>query len=350
MNESVNSTCGLLRVRLAKLEIAITSPAAGIGAASCVLAIFLIIASKVYRSYTHRINLYLTIAALCRTVVIGLQVLPIDINQPSNATVRVKSGWGVPCAAIGFLTEYLFQSESLIRIWICSYVFGFAFFRFQFNRTRCELTGLLIVLILPALTTWIPFIDNSYGLTGTNCWVITKCNGRHFEGYLYLILIEDSLYSTLLIISSVMVAAVVISFCRGAFKQGSTLQECHRAAVKAIIPLLVYPIVEICVTVIKGVKNIYYTSVISTADDEETKFVSGTLVVLLYLITPLSLPAALVLYSDVRSGLCKKKRSTKIASSYGGTVHSTSDHPPLVSSTYFIVSKESTDTAQLIIK
>ena len=349
MNESINTTCGLVRVRLAKLEITITSPAVVVGAASCVVAIFLIIASKVYRSYTHRINLYLAITALCRTVVIGLQVLPIDINQPSNAAVRVKRGWNVPCTAIGFLTEYLFQSESLIRIWICTYVFVFAFFRFQLNHSKCEITGLLITLILPALTTWIPFIDNSYGLTGTNCWVITKCNGQHMDGTVYLILIEDSLYSTFLIISAMMVAAVIVSFCRGACKQGS-LQVCHQAAVKAIIPLLVYPIVEICVTVIKGTKNIY-TSVIGTADNEETKFISGTMVVLLYLITPVSLPAALVLYSDVRSGLCKKKRSVKIEPSYGSTVHSTSDCAPVISSTHFIVSTGSTtEAAQLIIK
>ena len=158
----------------------------------------------------------------------------------------------VPCTAIGFLTEYLFQSESLIRIWICTYVFVFSFFRFQLNHTKCEIAGLLTTLILPALTTWIPFIDDSYGFTGTNCWGISKCNGRHFE--VYLILVEDSLYSTFLTIS--VAAVIIVSYCRGACKQGS-LQACHRAAVKAIIPLLVYPIVEICVTVIKGTKNIW---------------------------------------------------------------------------------------------
>ena len=279
---------------------------------------------------------------------IGLQMLPVDFNQLSNDTVRVKRGWDVPCAAIGFLSEYLFQSESLIRVWICAYVFVFAFFRLHLNLVKHEIAGLLTVLILPAFTTWIPFIGNSYGLAGTNCWVKTRCNGRHVDAFVYLIFIEDTMYNVFLLISSVMVAAVIVLFCRGACKQG-TLQVCHRTAVKAILPLLLYPIVELCVSVIKSTKNIY-SSIARTSNEEEMKFISGTMVVFMYLLAPVSLPFALAFYFDVRLGLCVKKKLQTIQPSYGGTVHPTSRNAAATSRTHFVVSALSVDSAPLIIK
>lgn len=54
----------------------------------------LIVVTKIYRHYVHRLTMYLAAAGLLHAVAIGLEVIPIDLSRPDNSTVSLRDNWG----------------------------------------------------------------------------------------------------------------------------------------------------------------------------------------------------------------------------------------------------------------
>ena len=98
------------------------------------------------------------------------------------------------------------------------------------------------MFLLPFLVFWIPVVSNSFGQTSVWCWI--RCSSRG----------GDSLGATLgpilvlYLISVVMVFVVVVRFLIE-LKRGH-VRDAHKAALKEVLPLLIYP--EMC-SVVFGV-------------------------------------------------------------------------------------------------
>ena len=147
---------------------------------ACVLAIVFILASKVYKKFVYRLTLYLIIVALLEPVVSILDVLPVYRN---GTAVAVRVGFEGFCSLVGFLSVVVTWMELLVICWIVLYLVMVLVFRHSANaiKVKYEACGLAVVLLLPLVVTWVPFVYDMYGLSEEICW--TKLSNNNACDY-----------------------------------------------------------------------------------------------------------------------------------------------------------------------
>ena len=164
---------------LEALEIVnICISAAGVLASA--VAIIFILVSKGYKKFVHRLTLYLIVAVQFDGVVSILQAVPVYYT---GAVVATREGLKGLCAAAGFLSNVADWLELLVICWIVLYLAVVLVFKCSANtiRRKHEICGLTVILVLPFLLNWVPFLKNLYGLSGGNCWM--KPSVRNYRDY-----------------------------------------------------------------------------------------------------------------------------------------------------------------------
>eukprot|EP00731_Ephydatia_muelleri_P015782 Em0009g206a len=213
-----------------QLYVAIEAVFAVISSLACLVTIVLFVVVQAYRSYVHRLTLYLAITNLFFSVSLGLSVAPIDTER---YPISPRPGWNGACIAFGFLTQYFGYSSTLATLWICANIFALSVFNVKIGKRGCEVGGYLVMFLLPFLVFWIPIVSNSFGQTSVWCWI--RCSSRG----------GDSLGASLgpilvlYLISVVMIFVVVVRFLIE-LKRGH-VRDAHKAALKEVLPLLIYP-------------------------------------------------------------------------------------------------------------
>lgn len=220
------------------------------GSLANLLTIFLIVWTRAYRQHVHRLTLYLAILGLCFSVALGLDVIPADIDA-GNSYVVVRSGWHWDdvCTAIGFVIEHLAFSRSLASLTVCFYIFMLAVFEVKLNRTVHEVSGVAMILFLPALLSWIPFVHRTYGLAGVWCWMKVDCsNSNNSSESLFSKDVEIGMVALDIVpnvASLVLICAVGVVFGRRArtirMPEYMYLRKQHWLALKEVFPLSLYP-------------------------------------------------------------------------------------------------------------
>ena len=342
-----------MTIKDAKLTIALNSLAAVIGSASSLAAVMIIIALRVYSSYAYRITLYLAIVSLLDRILLGLEVLPANVDGPDNVTVDVKNGWEDACKTIGCIDQYFSLCKPLAVLWLCLYVFVLAAFRVQLQLIRHEVAGLLSVFVIPLFIVWIPFLHNGYGLTGTWCWIKDSCNGTHLQNSGFKLGVADGPVLLAHVTSLGLIAIIITVFCKGSL-QTSYLQRCNQTVLKKLLPLLLYPALYSIAVAVSTAKDVYFTITKPVKGDD--MFVAELVVVVLLQTFTVALPISLLLHSDVRgalrSTLCRKlkqkERTIQTTCSSKATIHITSQPYPATSQVVFITHSES-DSDPLII-
>ena len=206
-----------------------------------VTAIFIIVRTRACGLFHHRLILYLTIAGILRTVAYTLQVLPVDIDVPDTDPVRVRKGWEGMCVLGGFMIHSASYIQTFTVMWTCAIVFG-QVLCFKKTGLKHEIAGVAIVIIAPFLFTWEPFITNSYGFSGTRCWIIdTKCNVSYDDAYAIEMAtnIVPNLLLSLLGLTLIVWAVVVLT----TKLIGKAFEHYLWIAMKEILPLAIYPTV-----------------------------------------------------------------------------------------------------------
>ena len=129
---------------------------------SCFLVIALILLLKKYRFFVQRLILYLSITALLYSLAAALA--KTDYRSPDD----FPHGF---CTAMGFITQYT-QWSLLLSITIITLDI---LIRVCLNRSThgLELIYILVIMFLPALFNWLPFLYNMYGPSGAWCWIKT---------------------------------------------------------------------------------------------------------------------------------------------------------------------------------
>ena len=278
------------------LYIALNATFSAIGILCCLATIVLIFSLKIHRQYIHRLQLYIAIFCCLFNAALALEIIPVDT---SGICVRVKQGWNETCIAFGFVAQYFGFAKSFSMLWICWYVFMLAIFRFQMKR---EKTGIAVVLILPSLFAWIPFLYQSYGLNGVWCW-IKNDPGSKYKGTLQSGLVAGADFVVHLV-STVMIAVVGIMFCKGAYTHNSILKHQHLLALKEVLPLLVYPAVDCMGAILVAVKTLYFN-----LQHENSDFLIIQMVAIAVLqVSTVLLPISLLLHPSVRILACSQKQ------------------------------------------
>ena len=272
-----------------QLYVVIDAVFAVISSLACLATIALVVAVRAYRSYIHRLTLYLAITSLCFAVSLGLSVAPVDTD---SYPISLRSGWNDTCIAFGFLIQYFSLSSALSTLWICINVFALSVFNVKAGRCGCEVIGYLIIFFIPCLVFWIPVVSNSFGQTSVWCWIrCSSSGGDSLAASLSPIMV---LYLISLVMTFVVVMRFLVELKRGRVK------DAHKAALKEVLPLLIYPGTYCVVFGVAAFTPLY----VSYAYRNVSISVFNSIVQAIRLLLPLSF----ILHPSIRLKLCTMLR------------------------------------------
>ena len=129
----------------------------------CGTVVFLILFYKQYGGFVQRLILYTCVASALNSLSIVTQ--KVDYFGANSATE-------VYCVIAGFISQYTSLVELLAVLGLVLGLYVNIFHRKL--RRRVEVLCVLLVLMIPALVSWVPFINLSYGSSGPWCWIREK--------------------------------------------------------------------------------------------------------------------------------------------------------------------------------
>ena len=264
-NGSNEASCFEFSERQLNQVTAAVVSVSGITCIACIIAVILIIVLKQYRTFLHRLVLYLMVAAGVYSLSFFLEITPVYHDSEG---VSVRKGLEGLCAAIGFFTQIMAWIFHIIITWIVVYLTLLAVFKYQANKRKHEAIGLITVFVLPFAFNWIPFIQNMYGLSGFWCWIKPAeggCNGDHTLGDLYQFGLHYAPAALVVIFTYVAFTTIVIVLCKERATTNST-GAAHSQAVKEALPLLAYPLIYNIFFVPVFVNRIYYAIAVSKGE------------------------------------------------------------------------------------
>ena len=141
-----------------KILDAVIGVTGAISCLSCLFALLLVLLFQKYRTPTQRVILYLTTT-----------VLLLSIVQMVHSTGGDQAS-EIYCTITGFLDQYAGWMILMAITCLTFDLFVKVVFKWQ-TTIRMEVIYVLVIYISPVLHTWIPFIDNAYGIAGAWCWI-----------------------------------------------------------------------------------------------------------------------------------------------------------------------------------
>lgn len=188
MNET-NDTCHTFSSRDVTTIFTIRVAVASISLTACLLALVvlsvMICCVRVWKTYVHRLKLYLIIVALVLSVMYLLQVLPTRDTAVKTATdaAKVQQKWNSRCKAIAFFLQYFDWMLLILICWMVAYVLWLvkriekpqSDLYYQFHKWL-EPTVIVSTVLFPLVFLWAPFISDDYGLGDIWCGNILRQN------------------------------------------------------------------------------------------------------------------------------------------------------------------------------
>jgi len=233
---SVNNSCfEFSQEELNQVTAAVVSVSA-LAIIACAIAVILIIVRKpLHTKFLNHLVLYLMVAAGSNSMAFILTITPV---HHSNGGVQVREGLDGLCAAFGFfnqMTEWIYHST---MAWVIVYLTLLAVFKYRADKPKHEISGLFVILLLPFIINWIPFVNNMYGLSGIWCWIkLTNgdCHSDPTLGVVYHFTLYYGPFSIFVFCSYVAcIAIVIVHYCKG------RVAIPHHQALKEALPLSAY--------------------------------------------------------------------------------------------------------------
>ena len=233
------------------------------GVLACILAIICILVSKGYKKFVHRLTLYLVIVVKFIGVLSILRVVPVYHN---GTVVAMMKDLEVLCAVAGFLDTVADWMELLIIFWIMVYLVMVLVFKYSANavRRKHEVCGVAVILVFPFLFNWVPFLKDMYSLSGAECWVkpsvksYCKYDGL---GLTFMFVLSYCPVFIVCLITFVSFGTLAIVMCKRALQQeqGLCQSTVHWQGIKAILPLVLYPLIYFLLWIGLAVTRVYTT-------------------------------------------------------------------------------------------
>ena len=147
----------------------------------------------------------------------------------------------------------------LATLWISSNVFALVMCRVPLiKQCKCDIAGLLFTFLLPLLVAWIPFIDDTFGLTTVWCWVKDRCykGPDHSLGFQFGATVGPVF--VLYLGSLVLIAFISGKFIAGYFGKRGQLRQKHWEVLKELMPLVIYALACCLVYVFGLFSSLYF--------------------------------------------------------------------------------------------
>ena len=160
----------------------------------------------------------------------------------------------IACKVIGFI----FQLALWVKLlFVNAFVFHFfALAVFTRDLKKLEPLYILFSILLPVLFTWVPFINDSYGISGAWCWIRVwkdECaTQKYIEGIIFqFALWYGPLFFCLTVTVGMAITILIILGVRACKKrnqpqhlqQENGNQQQNQKALKELSPLMAYPII-----------------------------------------------------------------------------------------------------------
>ena len=184
-----NSTCYTFSHREVNTIFTIRVVVASLSLTACLIAFLvlcvLICCVKVWKTYVHRLKLYLMFVALVLSIMYLLQVLPTRSTavETPDAARDLQEKWHAGCGAIAFLLQYFDWVLLLLICWMVLYVLwlvqrvGKPLSDYYFKHHQWLEVGVVVfTLTFPLLFLWTPFISDDYGLGDIWCGNVLRPN------------------------------------------------------------------------------------------------------------------------------------------------------------------------------
>ena len=224
--------------------LVIMSSTGGASLLVCSIAVAMVMMFKLYKLLAYRLALYEVTAAMAYGAVCSMQVIFVnfDKNPPIYSPV---------CQVVASLSFYLEWVKLLFTTCMTFHLFCFAVF--YKNVKKLEIAYIACSGTVPIVLAFIPYITHTYGRAGAWCFIQdwkSDCPSDIFEtgnvemfalwyGPAFLVLLLDSI---------AMVAMGIALTCRAhrnkAHEYLQSSNMVHRNALRQMLPLLSYPIIN----------------------------------------------------------------------------------------------------------
>ena len=153
--ENATANCSFPTVEREKTVVILYAVFAAIAFLSHTATIIIIVWTKTYNLFLHRLILYLTIGGMLRTMAYVLQVLPVNIDLPDTHPVTLREGWKSVCVLGAFMIHYSPYFQTFIVLWTC-YLIQQVVRMKRLNKIslKGEVVGVSLVILAPLLFTW----------------------------------------------------------------------------------------------------------------------------------------------------------------------------------------------------
>ena len=212
--DNSSEICNLsLSGNVRKELVAILSSGGFAGVLSCGSALILLVFFRMYRTFSERLVLYLLLSGFFFASVLTLQITgdAFDFSQHHSL-----------CQGMGFILQYAIWILVLLTTFIVFHLASLVFFYKTFNKSEPFLV--LFAVIFPLLFSWVPFIHDTYGLSGAWCWIrVYRHTDCHFysEGLIEQYALWYGPFFLLLIVNAAITIAIVVALCHRSFKKQS---------------------------------------------------------------------------------------------------------------------------------
>ena len=234
-----------------------------VAAVFCCIVIAILIITRAYKTFINRLILYLMFASLLHAIMGAIEMAPVHVH---NGTIAVREGLDSVCVAVAFTVQNTVWTIHLFMFWAVLYLVLLAVFKYNANKRRHEVAGIVVSIVLPLSFNWIPFIDNMYGLAGMWCWIkLTQENCR--SDYIFGVVYQFSLFYgplvVLMLLSYISFVAIALVLCKHAIRSRRQNisyygPSVHQQALKEALPLLIYPLLYHIFCAFMVANRIYY--------------------------------------------------------------------------------------------
>ena len=228
----------------------------------CVVAVSLVFCLRLYKVFTYRLAMYQVLSGMMFSCAVMLFFGSINYDGDSLPYVVV-------CKAQAFLTQYFLWVKLLFTMNLIFHLFCLAVFMKNFR--KLELFYILLSTLFPLSFTWIPFIHNNYGVAGAWCWIRDWKDNCASQHYLEGIIEQFALwYGPLFVSLTVCIAITVIIFLVVLWRVcvctmlsshqpllENNLKQRQKEMLQELLPLLAYPTIFCCISLIPIVNRIY---------------------------------------------------------------------------------------------
>ena len=213
----------------------VSSGSAMVSALCCIFVICLIFLLKKHYFFIQRIILYHCLAALFRSVALITHFHRLKYNDQSETST-------ILCSITGFLDQvtrwYLLLDYSVLTFTLL--MTGV----FHKNVARLERLYVALIFVLPLTFNWIPFINNSFGRSGSFCWIrdtnFADCSPHEFGRILQIVLWDVHFFITLILLIPTYLVVIVFVAWQRCHWRGKT-DTLRKTLNEEVWPLLIFP-------------------------------------------------------------------------------------------------------------